>query len=496
MVAPLRLPEGSTFAAEFIVQKLLFEAEDRAVYQAEQKGSGRRVALKILDPALLPDEGARARFREEARVGGKVRNQYIPEALGAGLDEGTGAPWVATELLEGESLEERARREARFPAADWDELLSQVLHGLADVHRAGVAHGALRAASVFLARAADGGQAFRLGILDFGLPIDPARKALLPAPSLAWIAPEQWASGSLSPAADVWAVGQMAFFLLTGKNYFRATERPALEAEIAAGALESASARARALGAPVPSPAFDAWFARCTRPSPAERFPDAHEALEGAADLLSEASGLASEIVESGEEAPRNKAKPPPLPPMVRVIAENPKPAIAIILLLIVGALGGGFGLGFLRGSSDKAGPAAARAAAATWTKGSFEDCKKACDKGDATACHGLGQMYQYGTRTTKDEALASQYFELSCGKNDGTACTSMAQVLLSGEGVRHKPEKAVEFFKKGCDLGDAIGCSDLAEVYASGNGVPKNEAAAADYRARACKAGMTEVCK
>ncbi|MCS6900076.1 MAG: serine/threonine-protein kinase [Myxococcales bacterium] len=495
MAALLRLPEGSTFAGEFLIKTRIFEAEDRAVYVAEQKSTGREVALKVLSPALLPDEEARRMFLEGARIGGKVKTMHVLDVRGVGIDEASGLPWVATELLEGENLDQRIRKATSFPLPDWDELLSQVLRGLASVHQVGACHGGLNGASIFLATSSEVPQGFRVELLDFGLPPLAQMKAISFEDRLAWAAPEALDGGVLTPATDVWALGLLAFLLLTGKPYFQATERAALEAEIRKGVVEPASVRARSLGAPPLPQAFDAWFARCLHLDPAQRFPSANEAREGAADLLSEVSGLAAEVVES-EDVPRTRAKPPPLPPMVRVIAENPKPAIAVIALLILLALGGGFGLGALQGGKKKTGPEAARAAAAVWFKGSLDACKKACDNGDASACHGLGQMYQYGTKTAKDEAMAAQYFELACSKQDVTACASLAHLSLSGEGVRHQPAKAVELFHKACEAGDAISCSDLADMLSSGNGVPKDEAAAASFREKACKAGMMEACK
>lgn len=495
MSEPPRLSNGTTFAIDFLVKKPLFEAEDRAVYLAEQKSLGREVALKILAPELLADDTARTRFQEEAKSSGKVKTAHVLDVRGVGIDETTGFPWIVTEFLEGENLEQRLQREPQFPLKDWDEVLAQVLHGLAAVHETGGVHGGLHGESIFLAQPGDESQPFRIELLDFGLPHSAQMKAVSSMKRLAWTAPEQLQGASPSAATDVWAVGLMAYQLLTGKPYFKATERAALEEEIHKGVVEPASERAKTLGANLPN-SFDRWFKKCLDPSINLRFQNAKEALEGATDLLSEASGVASEVEES-DEAPKQRAKPPPLPPMVRVITENPKPAIAIITILVLAALGGGFGLGILRGEKKlKSGPAAARAAAAAWSKESVEDCQKACDKGDATACHGLGQKYQYGTKVAKDSAMAMQYFELACNKNDATACASAAQAAFNGEGIRHRPDLAVQLFQKACDLGDAISCTDLADIYSSGNEIPKNETVANELRAKACKAGMTEVCK
>lgn len=497
MAASVRLTAGTIFAGDYTVKKPLFEADDRAVYVAEQKSTGRELALKVLSPDLLPDDAARARFLEEAKIGGKVSTVHVLDVRSVGVDSETGLPWMASELLEGENLEQRAGRESKFPMREWDELLSQVLHGLAAVHAVGVHHGALNGESIFLAKPSEVNESFRVELLDFGVPQSARMKALSKASRLAWAAPEQLKEGPQSPATDVWAVGHLAFRVLTGKNYFKAAsggDVAALEAEIKAGASEPASARARGLGFTEALPkTFDAWFARCTKVDPAQRFASAHDALEGAADLLTEASGVMAEEIQN-DEGPRKK--PPPLPPMVRVITENPKPAIAIVALLIVAALGGGFGLGLLRGTKAKQGPAASRTAAITWSKGSVDDARKACDGGDPAACHGLGQMHQYGLKMPKDEAMAGQFFSLACDKGDAPACASMALLSLSGEGVRRQPARAVEFYQRACDMSDAVSCADLADLYATGNGVAASESTAAALRAKACQGGMTEVCK
>jgi TPR repeat protein len=468
MMAPLRLSVGALFAEDFLIQRSLSETGKVAVFEAEQKSSGRRVLLRVVEAGHFPSEEARARWLE----GGKVASSQVPAVLASGVDGASGAAWVAFAGSGGESLAARLQREGRFPLEGWDELLSQVLHGLASLHQAGAVHGALSPAAIWLSSSSG---ELQVELHDVGLPISPEDTTLI-----GWAAPEVLQGGAASPAADVWSAAQLAFVLLSGKPF--------------GAGREAASARARSFGATPPA-SLDPWFARCTQADPAARFPDAREALEGAADLLSEASGLAAEVMESEEPVQRKAAKPPPLPPMVRVIAENPKPAIAVILALVLLALGGGFGLGAMRGGDPK-GAAAARAAAEKWAKGSFEECKAACEKGEASACHGLGQMYQYGTKTQKDEALAARHFETACSGKDGTACTSLAQLILGADGVKKDPVRASDYLRKGCDLGDAIGCADLAEMLASGNGVPKDEKGAGEYRARACKAGMTEVCR
>ncbi len=489
-----RLTAGTVFAGEYRVERTLFEGDDRGVYEVEQKSTGRRLALKVLSPDLLPDEASRARFLDEARVNGRVRTEHVLDVHAAGVDTESGLPWVASELLEGENLDQAIGRTA--PLRDWDELLSQTMHGLAAVHAIGVVHGALNGESIFLAKSTRG-EPFRVELLDFGVPRSARMKAIATATRLPWMAPEQLTEGAtLTPATDVWAVGLLGFRALTGKHYMHGADAAAVEAAIRAGATEAASARATALGVTASLPrAFDAWFARCTKSDPAARFANAHDALEGAADLLSEASGVEGAI-EAVTEAPRVKPKPPPLPPMVRAIAENPKPAIAIIGVLILGALGVGFGVGSLRGNTVLSGPAAVRAAAIPWTKAPIERATKACDDGDSTACHGLGQLYQYGDRAPHDEKKAADLFGKACDAKNVAACASLASLLIGAEKLPHDPARAAQLYQRACDENDGVSCADLAELYSAGNGVAKNEARALELRNRACQSGIKELCK
>lgn len=491
----VRLAMGSTFAGDYRVNRVLFEAEDRAVYGVEQVSTGKSLALKILAPELVPDEASKEQFLEGARIGARVGTVHILDVRAAGVDEASKMPWMVSELLEGENLDQALGKQGgRSPLENWDELLSQVLHGLAAVHAAGMCHGGLNGASIFLAKPSEVGEPFRVELLDFGVPYSARMKAISQATRLPWVAPEQLAGEAPSPRSDVWSVGLLAFRLLAGKPYFKATGEAALTEEIKAGAAEPASARARALGATAALPkAFDAWFERCTRRTPQERFASAAEALEGAADLFAEVSGVQGEIEEAPEEV---KKKPPPLPPMVRVLTENPKPAFAAIALLILVALGGGFGMGLLRSGESKNAADKSRTQAVGWTKSSIDECQKACDGGDLTACHGLGQIFQLGIKTPKDDAKAVQLFKKACDKSDAPACASLAQAMLNGEGTPRSPSQAATLYQKACDDGDGVSCSDLADMYVAGNGVPKDEKNAALLRQKACKLGMTEVCK
>lgn len=128
-----------------------------------------------------------------------------------------------------------------------------------------------------------------LKILDFGIAAfvagdRTAATATTAIGSPLWIAPEQTHTGAmLRPATDVWALGLIAFYLLTGRSYWPAANAEAfsmhaLLAEILAHPLVRASERAAAVGGSIPAE-FDAWFARCVVRAPEDRFADARAAV-------------------------------------------------------------------------------------------------------------------------------------------------------------------------------------------------------------------------
>lgn len=497
-----RLAPGTIFSGEFRVVRALREEDPRAVYVVEQVSTGRQLVLKLLTPDLISGDGARDRFTQQVRIGANITSDHIVDVRAAGVDSATGAPWLVTEYLEGTGLASKlADIDGALP--DWDEAISQVAHALAAAHQAGVAHGAISPETIFVGKPTRAGEPFHIVLLDLGIPEIAKGRTRDESHDIAYRSPDMLSGAGPSLASDVWALAMIAFRLATGKDYWRGHNVTAITTEIKAGAGESASARAKSLGAlGTPSAAFDAWFARCVTAPASERFPDAGAALEGLADTLTEASGLADVIADvppgelSALVAPPQHvkaAKPPPLP-VIQAIKENPKPAIIAVLSLVIVALAAGVGLGAVfRPSADAKLNGMARAQ--VWSRGEKDAAEKACNGGDPVACHGLGLMYLYGVKIAKDEAAAVGMFTKSCDAGDAAGCNSLAGRYLNGEGVTKDAARAADLFSKSCDKGEAISCSDLAELYRNGVGVKKDEAKAKTLTDRACKAGMTESC-
>ena len=139
------------------------------VYRATDTRLGRDVALKVLPEAFASDPDRLARFEREARAVAALSHPNVLALFDVGTHEGTA--YVATELLEGETLRARLER-GPLPIGRAVEYAQQIAHGLAAAHEKGVVHRDLKPENVFLTH--DG----RAKILDFGL----ARLGTAPRP--------------------------------------------------------------------------------------------------------------------------------------------------------------------------------------------------------------------------------------------------------------------------------------------------------------------------
>jgi formylglycine-generating enzyme required for sulfatase activity/tRNA A-37 threonylcarbamoyl transferase component Bud32 len=297
-----KLLPGTIFGRDFKIVQPLREGGMGAVYVAEQLSTGKQRALKVMAPELAMDAGTRERFVLEARAGSRIESDHVVEVVTAGVDEETGAPFLVMELLRGEELADASARLGPLPLGDVAEVLSQVGHALEQAHAQGIVHRDLKPENVFLAASRRRDVAFTAKILDFGIAklVEDSRQktGTQPLGTPLFMAPEQTdRKGRISPATDVWALGLIAFKLLTGRDFWRADGSLAmLLREICVDPIPFASVRAAELGArplepgekptpPLP-PGFDAWFARCVAQSPEARFAEAGEAVRAFGELV------------------------------------------------------------------------------------------------------------------------------------------------------------------------------------------------------------------
>jgi hypothetical protein len=135
-----------------------------------------------------------------------------------------------------------------------------------------------------------------------------------------WMAPEQVTGEEVRPVTDVWAMGLVAFRLLTGHLYWRSDDALPVLNELLYGPLPAASLRAAEHGAAhLLPPGFDSWFGRCVTRDPAARFPDAGVAREELRHLFAAA-------LRGGAQTSPSVSDPPPTPvvPSSRPAAPQP----------------------------------------------------------------------------------------------------------------------------------------------------------------------------
>ncbi len=297
-----RFAPGAVFAGDFVVERRLAEGGMGAVYVVEQRSTGHRRALKVMHPDIVADARNRERFTQEARVGSLIRSPYVVEVAAAGVDDATGTPWLLMELLEGENLRERVTRRALPDRSMLREMFEQLGDALGRAHAAGVVHRDLKPENLFIAVSRIRNVPFLMKVLDFGIAaIVSGRKdsatvtTVIGSPM--WMAPEQASVGAqVGPPADVWSLGLIAFYAMTGRYFWPSLTGPkdhvnlaALLVDVVVHPIPAPSARAEALGVAASLPAgFDAWFARCVTRDPAQRFPEAHAAVDALLPLLAE----------------------------------------------------------------------------------------------------------------------------------------------------------------------------------------------------------------
>ncbi|CAL9597945.1 protein kinase domain-containing protein [Streptomyces sp. enrichment culture] len=192
------------------------------VYLAHTQG-GRPVAVKVVRPELADDPAFRRRFRREVAAARRVRGAYTAEVVDADTDGEP--PWLATLYVPGPSLTEAVARRGPLPVPAVLWLMAGVAEALQAIHAAGLVHRDLKPSNVLLA--ADGPRVIDFGIsLGAGLSSYTATGSAVGTPH--FMAPEQATAGQITPATDVFALGQTAAFAALGEPLYGDGPAPVL----------------------------------------------------------------------------------------------------------------------------------------------------------------------------------------------------------------------------------------------------------------------------
>lgn len=297
-------PTPAVIASRYRLLELIGSGGMGRVFRAEHIYTGEALALKLLDANRSDDPQHVERFKREARASTLIRNEHVVRVVDADFAaELDGQPYLAMELLDGLDLAALVEVRGPLPAADVVEILGQAAIGLERAHAVGIVHRDLKPANVFLhlarsanseTAAADRQAGVLVKLLDFGL----LKAASMDSPLFTdgaatsagtllgtplYMAPEQarGAVDEVTPATDIWAVGQIAYELLAGTPYWDAGPAVAIMAHILSGPMALPSTLTESL-----PPGFDAWFARSCDRDPTARFSNAGEQWRALAAVL------------------------------------------------------------------------------------------------------------------------------------------------------------------------------------------------------------------
>ncbi len=195
------------------------------VFLAKHELTERAAAIKILNKTMSASDEIVKRFFQEAQAAARIQHPGIVDVFDVGYTP-RGRAYIAMELLTGENLSIRLKREKRLSLKASVLLMRQVADAMAAAHHAGIIHRDLKPSNLYIVEAAemDGGE--RVKVLDFGLAkltenaaVKTALSAVFGTPS--YMSPEQCrSSASVDARADLYAIGCLFYVCLCGRPPF------------------------------------------------------------------------------------------------------------------------------------------------------------------------------------------------------------------------------------------------------------------------------------
>lgn len=278
----------------FRIDSLIGEGGFGQVWRGDRITDGEVVAIKILHLELIRSNDALTRFQREIEAIQRLRHPNVVRALEHGmLDDGR--PYLVLEFIEGPSLREALADRGAMPPREMMEIFEPLCDALAVAHQAGLVHRDVKPSNVILARDAEG--KIRPVLLDFGLVklVDQVGPGLTSSRSMlgtpAAMAPEQMRGLPVDARTDVYAMGLLAYHMLTGQPAFGGAPG------VVQSYLQVHGPRPRPSSKVDIDPAIDEPIARALAPEPAARFAGARELFEALRDVIFPSEGASVDVV-------------------------------------------------------------------------------------------------------------------------------------------------------------------------------------------------------
>jgi serine/threonine protein kinase len=326
----VKLEAGQVLSGTLRLVRKIADGGMGSVWIAEHLVLGTEVAVKFMSGPWAAVPSARARFLREARMTANIDSPHVVSVLDCRHDEAD-EPYLVLELLHGETLEERVRRNGPLSVFEVVEVVAQTCEALAATHEAHIVHRDLKPENVFLVA----GPTTFVKLIDYGvakpMKLDECLEVdRLPAGTPQYMSPEHmFEPESTDARSDLFSLAAVAYFALTRRTPFDAESIEGLYFAIDGGAFTRPSELRPELPA-----ALDRWFEKALAHDPEDRFANARLMADALYDAAREAHTLA-ETTAAADAAPASTRQPTlsELSIPLRHMRRSRKGAIAALVL-------------------------------------------------------------------------------------------------------------------------------------------------------------------
>jgi serine/threonine-protein kinase len=327
---------GQVIADRYHVVKKLGEGGMGQVYLAEHVKMGRRSAIKVMNPSMVHDPDAVARFNREASNASRITHPNVCAIYDFG-ETPDGLIYLAMEFIEGEPLTDLLEREGALPVARATSIFLQTADALQAAHDLGIVHRDLKPDNIMLTRRKGGGETVK--VVDFGIakavggdaPGQKVTKTGLVVGTPEFMSPEQLSGDTLDGRSDLYSLALVFYRMLSGKLPFEATTvQETMIKRLTDEPTTLAEARPDLSFPPGLQPVLDTALAR----TPMERY---QTVAKFAADVVAVTGRrTARSVAQTEEKTQLLDATPSPSPP----VKKRSLIPVAVGVVLILGAGG------------------------------------------------------------------------------------------------------------------------------------------------------------
>jgi serine/threonine-protein kinase len=274
---------GALLVGKFRLEGIIGYGGMGSVWRATHLGLGQEIAIKLVSAEFVKSADALRRFDTEAKAAAKIKSRHVPQVYDNGvLDDGT--PYLAMELLSGDTLFKRVHVGGPIPLPEAVGILDQCCRALGRAHALGIVHRDIKPDNIYLANSADD-DGYVVKVLDFGIAkvqtlaenehLSTRTGQLLGTPM--YMSPEQ-ARGlrTVDHRTDLYSLGLVAHVMLTGNLAFSSESLGDLLVQICTQPLPSLRAQNPNL-----PPAMEDWFQKACARDPDQRYQSAQAFMDG-----------------------------------------------------------------------------------------------------------------------------------------------------------------------------------------------------------------------